>query len=380
MNSRPNRLLQAIMEHIDLPDCYYEKAAARYKSVGKWFHESGRTGPLDPEVSLQGSFRYGTVIKPLAPGDEYDIDLTCMVNLSKQSTTQAELKRLLGEEVAAYSHANGIHEEPTERNRCWRLDYADQVQFHLDILPSIPEDPGQIQYLVASGVPYEWANEAVAITDRRDANFRRRTSYWPSSNPVGLGRWFESQNVQSVTEAVRLEKSIAEVPSARWKTPLQRVIQLMKRHRDTMFLGDPELRPISMIITILATYAYRRGENLAETLAIVAEGMDNFVQPSWPRIANPVNPSEDFADKWSKNPDLELNFRRWLNQLKVDVGNLQQVVDSTNLEKYVLRMFSVGLTQDQLDSLRPSQKSSRIISPPTIHIPRSAPQPWADQQ
>ena len=49
--------------------------------------------------------------------------------------------------------------------------------------------------------------------------------------------------------------SVDDVPVFAWKTPLQRSIQILKRHRDVMFWNSPNLRPISMIITTLSAHA-----------------------------------------------------------------------------------------------------------------------------
>jgi hypothetical protein len=47
-----------------------------------------------------------------------------------------------------------------------------------------------------------------------------------------------------------------DVPTYELKTPLQRAIQLLKRHRDVMFVDNLDVAPISMILTNLAGHAY----------------------------------------------------------------------------------------------------------------------------
>ena len=54
--------------------------------------------------------------------------------------------------------------------------------------------------------------------------------------------------------------TIEEVPTYELKTPLQRAIQLLKRHRDVMFADNPEVAPISMILTNLSGRAYNGEE------------------------------------------------------------------------------------------------------------------------
>lgn len=42
---------------------------------------------------------------------------------------------------------------------------------------------------------------------------------------------------------------IEQIPEDDVKTPLQRVVQLLKRHRDVFYEGQPEHRPSSIIVT-----------------------------------------------------------------------------------------------------------------------------------
>lgn len=51
--------------------------------------------------------------------------------------------------------------------------------------------------------------------------------------------------------------------------------------------------------------------------------MPNYIltQNGSPWIPNPVNPDENFADKWKENPEKELNFRKWLAQAEVELAS-----------------------------------------------------------
>jgi Adenylyl/Guanylyl and SMODS C-terminal sensor domain len=51
--------------------------------------------------------------------------------------------------------------------------------------------------------------------------------------------------------AKSLSLSIEDVPEWQVKTPLQRAIQILKSHRDVRFQGDPENRPVSIILITL---------------------------------------------------------------------------------------------------------------------------------
>src|SRR5688500_1581277 len=250
------RLAELVIDHIDIPESYYRKAAARHRSVGDWLcrPESG-VSRFEPEVSSQGSFRYGTVVMPVVTPWEYDLDNVTRVNIAKTDKTQLEVKRLYGEEIRKYAMANGIVAPVEEKNRCWRLKYADDVSFHLDTLPCVSEEAAIIEMIVARGAPRDLAALAIAITDRRHPQYDSITHLWPSSNPQGFAKYFETRALSGA--GVRrnqllqegLYSSVEDIPPYEWKTPLQRSIQMLKRHRDVMFREEASRAPMSMIIT-----------------------------------------------------------------------------------------------------------------------------------
>ena len=74
-NGYINDALKALAELLDIPDSHHRLAEERYGDLGKWLHRKGsRVADFDPLVHPQGSFRYGTVIRPLLASDEYDLD------------------------------------------------------------------------------------------------------------------------------------------------------------------------------------------------------------------------------------------------------------------------------------------------------------------
>lgn len=132
-----------IIQSIDTPDTAYENAKQRYQDIGEWF---GRKESFfvdnDPHIFPQGSFRLGTVIRPLSDMEEYDLDLGCEFEkgISKRNFTQYQLKHDVGNELEKYRSYRGIQEKLEEKHRCWRLNYQDHLKFHMDIVPCIPED------------------------------------------------------------------------------------------------------------------------------------------------------------------------------------------------------------------------------------------------
>ena len=259
-------LLDIIVDHLDIPKSYYEKAVARHKSLGEWLcRPESKVAAFHPHVSPQGSFRHGTVNRPLINTEEYDLDNVTTVAMAKTAITQEQLKALYGSEIKGYAKANGMLAPVEEKDRCWRLVYADEVAFHLDTLPCLPEEPAVILALTSRGVSPELAALAIAITDRQHPQYDQITAALLSSNPRGFAKWFEKRarplaemRLRQLVER-RLYASVDDVPPYEWKTPLQRSIQILKRHRDVMFQKNPGVGPISMIITNLAAYAYAGG-------------------------------------------------------------------------------------------------------------------------
>jgi hypothetical protein len=99
-------LLEQIVELLDIPTSHYEKAAERYHSLGEWLHrEQSIVAKFNPQVYPQGSFRYGTVNRPLFKSNEYDLDLVCEIVLRKSAVTQKQVKTLLGTEIISYAKA-----------------------------------------------------------------------------------------------------------------------------------------------------------------------------------------------------------------------------------------------------------------------------------
>lgn len=380
-----NTLFDFLVELLEIPKSHYERAEERYHSLSRWLHrDESKIRIFVPQICPQGSFRYGTVIRPLFRTEEYDLDLVCQLGILKQSINQKDLKFLVGEEIKSYATANSFNDPAEEKPRCWRLNYADKVSFHMDILPCVAEDQEFLGRLLRAGVPTHFAETAVAITDRRHPNYAQVAANWFSSNPRGIARWFEKQmkpiaysRIKSLVEN-RAYASTDDVPTYEWKTPLQRAIQIMKRHRDVMFADSPEWKPLSMIILTLATHAYEGEPDVLAALKKVVADMPRFIRSSSPRIPNPVNPAEDFADRWSKDSRFEQNFRAWHSQMQADLGDLERLGDVAKAAAKIRRAFAVQLTQDMQDQLAAGSSEvpkSVYVAEPVLHI-ASAPRPW----
>ena len=386
-------IIDNMVKLLELPDSAYDKARERYEDIGTWFDrdESAVSGN-NPHIFPQGSFRLGTAIRPLDEKEEYDLDLACKLRMgiSKESHTQEHLKKIIGCELEAYRKARDIKKGLEEKHRCWRLEYQDKLNFHMDIVPCIPADEKRRKTILESirntGLDEYVAGAAsqttVSITDDRHEGYKNICDSWNISNPEGYAKWFEYRmNPQRIR--ILMEKAqVDDVPLFKQKKPLQRVIQILKRHRDNWSKDNPDSKPISIIITTLAAEAYNGESDIVTALGKVLEKMGGLVRHTRPRVPNPVDPEEDFADRWYRRDCLHLrleeNFNAWLIQAKIDFKHLTSTVDTDFLCEHIEEKFSLRVNQSELrKQLGVSAASINIITPKTHSIDRQdSPRPW----
>ena len=297
-----SRVLDATVKELDISPQQFALAEHRYTDLGQWLVAQGVD---EREVYPQGSFRLGTVLRPTAGGD-FDIDLVHLRLLTKESITQKELRaqagQLLTDYIAVRGASNG-NPELKERGRCWELTYAGD-RFHMDVLPVIPDPDGD--------------ETAVLLSDRD-------LFLWQHSNPIGYADWFwssmgEAVDVARAQLAVMLSRDVEDVPQWLVRTTLQRVVQLLKLHRDRFFRSNPHDKPASILITTLAAHAYGGESDLYEAFRKVARSLPSHVEwrnGTW-WVPNPAHEDENFADKWNTNPDRKRHFDRWIEALIAD--------------------------------------------------------------
>ncbi len=81
--------------------------------------------------------------------------------------------------------------------------------------------------------------------------------------------------------------------------------------------------------------------------------MPKMLNPTFPRVPNPVNPEEDFADRWAM-PEyeylkLEQNFFLWLRQAQIDFHNITSSNDAKFISESFNKKFSVKVNNDELE-------------------------------
>ncbi len=349
-------ILETLGEALDITQTQYDNLTKSYKAVGEFLEKDPSFAPYKPLVTPQGSLRLGTIIQPISPNDDLDVDLVYRLSEKDADWTQKDLKVKVGARLKTSGRYSTMLDDK-EGRRCWTLLYRDNTdnpkeKYHMDILPAVTDKKyGERMMRLFSGNYSDQTIDQIAIriTDNKSENYDTSTYIgdWLKSNPDGYALWFATRcksdsSVKMLAEAV--------VPFDRYnknKTVLQRIVQILKRHRDMMFYNDKDDKPISIIITTLAARAYRGENNLVDGLVNVVNDLEKHIVrgkdgEDW--IANPVNQEENFADKWPTHPKRKENFYRWLSALKQDVADVVGGTTQVQIQDRIGKIFGKDIT------------------------------------
>ncbi|WP_298125229.1 CBASS cGAMP synthase [Brevundimonas sp.] len=205
---------------------------------------------------LQGSYKFGTQIRPARKGDEFDIDLGIYFNWAGGPDTTGEdptdLKDRVQRSIRRYAEeAQDDVKEVVEpaKERCSRIRFSGD--FHIDV-PTYHLDP-----------------------DRDARDLATETLGWEVSDPKQLWVWFQNQFAEEDTAQVR------------------RLIRYVKMWAA---LKLPQ-RPASVLLTVLAAQAYMplRADQVTTDDLGLRNLADAILQRlTWQTaVPNPVNPTEN---------------------------------------------------------------------------------------
>lgn len=301
-------LLGRSIESLDISRAEYTVAVRRYEELAEflcsYWDDSGVGGSIYP----QGSMNLGTVTRIIHRNDEYDLDAVCRREYAKGSISQDDLKAGVGHGLGLFCKSNPTDgpELDDEGRRCWTLLYPGQ-KFHLDVLPALPD--------------IDREPNGILLTDTT------RTR-WLQSNPTDYGQWFRGVMANEFAERMMVlskRMDVAEVPPETVKTTLQRSVQALKRHRDIHFAENLDRRPPSILITTLAARAYRGGGSLYQVLRDITARMPELItiENGTPIVLNPVQPKENFAERWAGDVARLEEFYDWMeaaNQSFTNIG------------------------------------------------------------
>ena len=308
----------------------------RYEAISSFIVVS-ELRKYNPDIFLQGSFKLGTAIKPLTQDGSFDIDIVCCLNnLCKKDITQAYLKNMTGRVIKDYVQRNGFREKEKDGRRCWTIKYVDTHNFHIDILPCLLEK--------STGI--------IEITDKNHPNYEFICDDWAISNPKGYAEWFENiSKFNHYKKQLAYEKrvKVEDIPYYSVRTPLQRVVQLLKRHAEVSFENEMEYKPSSVIITTLAAKAYSQLLNVDDFFVLLQEIANKLVDNvdylyGKPCVLNPINSEENLSIKWEDSDEYYKKFVDWIEYLKFDLSvesGIRSKKEKINLLKWSMQRKSI---------------------------------------
>ena len=347
MNMNYNKIdkwLQDELEKLDISPSNYELAVNRYEAVGRVLETKlSELYNIDANIYVQGSFMLGTVIKPYGKDKEYDIDLVCECDLKKEDIDPKKLKNIIKNALDESIYKDMLDEEG---RRTWTILYSENnnIGFHIDIQPSIPQN--------------NIIDNTEILTTTMDKNDKENYK-WDFGNPKEFKKWFDNINKESFNlisfnykrmiyeRNIMSYASIEKVPDQLVRTKLQRMIQILKKHRDIRFEDSKyqDDKPNSMIITIMASKVYKNisielslyeilkefANEVNSTIKYLMNTDDDVELPLISRIAgeykimNPVV-NENLAEKWNipsnNKKDAFINWANWLYEDIAKIGNI----------------------------------------------------------
>ncbi|EOG1982820.1 nucleotidyltransferase [Proteus mirabilis] len=332
--------LDYIVDSLDLTETQYSYIKRAYHAVGKYLSE-GDNPILDGAIIYsQGSVRLNTTVKPKG-SEQYDVDLLCYLPNASKATGWAQVLDAVYDRLNSHeTYSKMLHPLP----RGYRIIYSGE--YHLDITPGI-----------------DWSynpsedNHPLWVPDSRLRN-------WKESNPAGYATWFDIITEKSPIfsfsngglESFSASDSVMPLPNHNHKKLLNRIVQILKRHRDVWASKGGknriEFKPISAIITTLSAHVYdficdqkKVYDTDFDVILDVLELMPQFITVTNGNyhVLNPSMYSENFAEKWnivegSKGEKLKYNFFQWH---KAAIENINEIATSDgedelldNLSKY----------------------------------------------
>jgi hypothetical protein len=291
-------MLDTVFDNLDLTNTQRERIETAYKAVGNYLASCEHPLLDRAQIYPQGSMRLRTTNRPLNQ-EEFDVDLVLFLPNATYATRDEIIRvvkqHLLDNEV----YKNLVVDLP----RGLRINY--KGDYHLDITPAKAYDqPGLL------GHPL-W------VVDKH-------TSF-KESNPEGMASEFDRacsmlpviRKAHVFMEALN-NRSVTELPDQSEKKPLNRIAQILKRHRDvwSQQAGNiyADFRPISVVITMLASQAYvevvnsgKEYDNEFDLMLDVIELMPHHIDTRFGEIfiENPTMKPENYAEKWNRTEKQE---------------------------------------------------------------------------
>lgn len=309
-------LLLRAARDISLTKSQYETIDGRYNQLEKILSASADPLLAGAHIFPQGSMRLKTTINPVddAPEDLGTIDADAIVWLPNAGG--AEATAVLNAIEKRFSEGTRVTTKIVPLRRGIRIVYADENPgFHIDVTPA----------RAINGNRETKGEGKLEVPDREMG--------WKPSSPIPYANWLNDASDKHIVlkslagfEAFTMDSRDLVVGSATQdplptyqdyddNDPLRATIKLLKRHRDEWAIEtrNESHRPISAVITTLATHAYLQVVQESHFLPLrpldaiikIVEKMPSFVSQAFGQyqVLNPQDSGENFAEKWNRLKD-----------------------------------------------------------------------------
>ena len=306
-------LFSNLANELNISATLYDRAVTSYTALGDYIRKNNEDWEI--EVFPHGSFELGTVVKPVSDEDNYDVDLVVLIRTPKFENPQ-HLRNVIKKFLESHGRYEGNIEE---KKQCLRVVYSDSAQFHMDI--------------ACARTAYYGGNNIIEIAKRNEAD---RGYNFSLSNPRGYIDWFKKamnfdRLMQEAHHRTKMEAStkVEKLSLPTLRTPLQKAIQILKRHRDIFFQDNLDAKPSSIIITTLCALCYDNAQiyqsERANVYITIKTMLDNFQlflcsdNKGQYKLSNPSFEEENFLYKWNTDDELRKKFYEWINKAKIDI-------------------------------------------------------------
>lgn len=318
-------LLAEIGLALQLTETQVKRMESAYGAVAAWLEQPD--SPLaiySPVIYPQGSAAIGTTVRPR---QRTVFDLDFVLEAAYFPGSPMELYGLLIKRLEAH----GTYRDMIERKRrCVRLVY--EGDFHADILGCRTALP-------------------IAIAGSVDVPDRTTPTVWKASNPRGYARWFENQSrTAAETRLLAKAQPLPDNWEASAKTVLQRIVQLTKRQRDMVF-GDDDGGARSIVLTTLLATVYRGEDSVFDALCEALDAIVAAIHQARPRrivVRNPMNPLEDFSEKWDEAPASYLEFATWIQNFRERFRALAHVEGLEEITRTLAVLFGEDVSMNAM--------------------------------
>lgn len=306
-------LFSGLADKLNITETLYNRAVTAYTALADYIKDNNKDWEV--EIFPHGSFELGTVIKPVNDEDEYDVDLVVLVRAPDFRDAHK-----LRETIRTFLESHGRYEgKIEEKKQCLRVVYSDNAQFHMDVV-------------CAKSSEYDDKN--IIEVAKKDEQLDEYD--YKESNPKGYIDWFKkTMNYKRLLQEARFQAAyeasteVQELSLPKMKTPLQKAIQILKRHRDIYFQNNLDNRPSSIVITTLCALSYDNAklynssnDNVYLAIKKMLETFPMFLgadSSGQYKLPNPSFHDENFLYKWNTDANLKKHFFQWIEKARLDI-------------------------------------------------------------